>query len=78
MSAPDRLTAHEAIEMGVAKRLKVVIDGKEVHAVNAYCISEGWVDVYPKDDAGKHIVEGDHFKLERRIGKVEVTLDAPD
>ena len=78
MSVPDQLTAQQAKEAGIAGRLKVMLNGVEVHGVNAFCMSKGWVDLCPKDGNGRYIADGDQFKIYRRYGIVEVTLDESD
>lgn len=73
-TAPDRLTAAEAIELGIARKLVLHLDGVECRDVRAYCISEGWVETLDRDENGKIRHTDGEFVVKRVSGALKVGL----
>jgi hypothetical protein len=71
---PDHLSVDRSHPMfsPIYKELGVRFNGEERQGdVQAYCVSEGWIDVRTRSAKGKFIPQGSGFVVERLYGRVE-------
>lgn len=61
--------------IGQGLRATVTLDGKVVADVFEADDEESYLVRYKRDEAGRHVLEGEHVATERLDGVVQVTLE---
>ena len=75
---PNALDVHgDGYRPAQGEGLTICLDGRQMVAVTAYNIAEGWVEFLPKDNLGCFLHADGELVRRRLTGKVTVTREAP-
>lgn len=76
---PDRMSCYPSSEhwseLSRDNRLTVRLDGVKLYYITEYCVSEGWLIQYRRDENDKFIIEGNKLATDKLCGNVTVTLE---